>query len=452
MERKKSNKNKRLYIRLLGLIFISIFNSLSYAQKEIPNIKIEYSPLSPSTSDLLALKFEIDAKITEPISILLNDKNDFLILQQSKKYIERGHTIVLNTYKINKAGCLRLDNIFLLLGNKKILQPAIELNVTPPLLSKETLFRTKIFNNTHPPTEIKEGETLTLGTPYLLLIEGYFKIEKEQKINVECKVFDNFFIESAKIEDEKISSLEGWNIVYSSLLYPLKTGIQKLPSFNIFLHIDNIKDVSIILEDKLIEVNSENDTTSGDDKDKKAFQQNLQKHLQKENGDNKKDVKRTKMACEIKALREKEQRYFFYASIRKRRLDIEKDMQLKNSFEPFNYTWHLVYILIAIIIILLSFIFILVARNNKKTALNMFNILLFIIGLFLIFYRMLIADFREEYTLIDDTKKYYIYMSPSDSSSCIDEINLGETIKIIYKTAPWYFIEKNDTGVGWVKL
>ena len=450
MERKKSNKNRRLYIRLL--IFILIFNSLSYAQKKIPNIKMEYSPLFPTSSDLLTLKFEIDAKTAEPINILLNDENNFLILQDSERYIEKGHTIILNTYKINKAGHLKLDNIFVSLGNKKIVQPSIELNITPPLLSKETLFRTRIFNNTTPPLELKEGEPLILGTPYLVFIEGYFKIEKEQKINVEHNVLDNFFMESSKIERENIISKDGWNTIYSTLLYPLKTGIQKLPSFNILISINNIKDVRIMLEDKLIEVRSGLGNINNEDKDKKAFQHSLQKNLQKEKGYNKNNVEKIKMACEIKELREKEQSYFFYASIKKRRLDIEKDMQLKNSFDPFNYTWHLIYILIAISLILLSFIFMLLTRKNKKKVLNIFNVLLFIIGLFLIFYRMFIADFREEYTLIDDTKKYYVYMNPSDSSLYVDEINLGETIKIIYKTPPWCFIEKSDAGLGWVKL
>ena len=96
MERKKRNRNKRKYIRLLAIGF-AFCCDVVFASPSL--INMEYFPKVAHVSDSFNIKFYMDSRLNSFPKIILND-GGFLSLETSNMFIENGNTVIENQYKI----------------------------------------------------------------------------------------------------------------------------------------------------------------------------------------------------------------------------------------------------------------------------------------------------------------------------------------------------------------
>ena len=297
MGREKSTERKRIYIRLLiifGMVFFYSFNAFS-------NIEMKYFPSDVMVGDIFTLKFVIKQKIFSSPKLLLNDRKEFLSLEKSITYAENESTILENQYKIKKHGILILDEIFLVIDDHKIKQQCIELNVSLPCVSENTEFRLRLFENEDDKSLIEHdiNTPFVLGTSYSIIIEGFFKKCKDEKIKVNYLPLNNAIIEKQDITPILHSS-NGWSYVAFFKWCPIKSGLQDLPQFEIEVNVEKLKKYNITLRKKKIIVESIKGSKEEKEDEQKIFQNILSKKLEIDEKREKDILERKEIAIKIK--------------------------------------------------------------------------------------------------------------------------------------------------------
>ena len=86
----------------------------------------------------------------------------------------------------------------------------------------------------------------------------------------------------------------------------------------------------------------------------------------------------------------------------------------------------------------------------KQRTLRFWNIALFVMGdVFLIF--TVWNDVRKEEYTHAGKNRIFLYSFPSEASSHIADVEIGETVRILNKHKDWTFVEKTDHKRGWMK-
>ncbi len=160
------------------------------------------------------------------------------------------------------------------------------------------------------------------------------------------------------------------------------------------------------------------------------------------------------IALQIAQLRLEEAKKI-YSKNRKKRIDLEKQLQIYNSFPVHSYIIKKTSIcLIFIFIFVIGFIFIL----NSKKKIKAISFLIFLFVIPAIIYISLYSYFFKQdkyktaiYIPKDKNSSYYIYHIPEETGTVLAYINIGETIIIKQQTNNWIFIEKTDGTGGWQK-
>ena len=449
MEREKRNWCKRKYIRLLVIILTFCYN-ITFANPSL--INIEYFPKVAHVSDSFNIKFYMDSRLNSYPKISLND-GGFLTLETSNMFIENGSSVIENQYKINKHGLIKLDKIFLYVEDKRIEVPSIVLEVKTNPLSKDTQFRTRIFEyakfdslNKQTFYELNLKNPVTTGKQYFILIEGMFEKIDEQKISIKYKLPDNAIIEKLKTYPIEFQIDEIWKPVAMFLWMPLKKGMQLLPEFELILDISKTQEYKILLERLTLEVLPLEKIKVKKDVVKENFQNILTKELKEEKTFKqytKEEIEKAKM---IKELREKERASFFYSELKKMRTKLEKELGLENVFIVFHYKLYIMSIVIAVIFLSYPICY----KIIKKKPFNFYSVLSFCIAAFILTYGIAINDLRKEYTAIEE-RKINIYTSPDLNATIIENISLGETVKIIHNSKNWLFVETTKNIKGWLQ-
>ena len=448
MEREKRNCWKRKYIRLL-MVVVSSYNFI-FATPSL--INIEYFPKVVHISEVFTVKFYMDSRLNSSPKIILND-GGVLLLETSNIFIENGNTVIENQYKINKTGFMKLDQILLHIEDKIIEVPPIELEVQANPLSKDTEFRIRIFKYTedNDTTEKNLNEhdlklPFTIGKQYFILIEGVFEKKAEQKISIKYDLPENAFIEKLKSYPMEFKPDEMWKPIDMFLWIPLKKGTQTLPEFNLILDISKTQEYKLTLEKMKIEVLSSEKSKPKKDNAKEDFQNRLTKELEEEHIFEQYTKKEVEVAKLIKKLREEEHSSFFYADLQREREKLEKELGLENTFTVFHYRLYIMSIIIAIIFLT----FPICQKIVKKRSFNFYDVLSFCISIFILIYGIKTNDFRKEFTVTKITESN-IYISPEISSTVIENISIGETLKIIHTSKDWYFVETTKNIRGWLQ-
>ena len=449
MGREKSTERKRIYIRLLiifGMVFFYSFNAFS-------NIEMKYFPSDVMVGDIFTLKFVIKQKIFSSPNVLLNDRKEFLSLEKSITYAENESTILENQYKIKKHGILILDEIFLVIDDHKIKQQCIELNVSLPCVSENTEFRLRLFENEDDKSLIEHdiNTPFVLGTSYSIIIEGFFKKCKDEKIKVNYLPLNNAIIEKQDITPI-LHSGNGWSYVAFFRWCPIKSGLQDLPQFEIEVNVEKLKKYNITLRKKKIIVESIKGSKEEKEDEQKIFQNILSKKLEIDEKREKDILERKEIAIKIKELREKEIQAFFYGEIQKKRTELEEKLGFKNTFSPFHYNIYICVIALDCLFLALFTFGCIIRAKKKKRFLNFWNVFLLSSFTFIFLYVIKCFDRHKEFTLIEDYKTFYVYASANEKSTCLSKIEIGETVKIIDSFKEWKFIEQQNHIKGWVKI
>lgn len=448
MERKERNWNKRKYIRLLIITFS--FYGFVFATPSL--INMEYFPKVAHVYEVFTIKFYMDECLKSNPQIILND-NEALLLETSNMFVENGNTVIENQYKIKKIGLLKLNHILLNIGEKIIEAPTIELEVQANPLSKDTQFRTRIFEykedyNTKTKYLYEHNSRLhfILGKQYFVLIEGLFEKTEHQKISVQYELPNNAFIEKLKTYPEGFQQDETWKPIAIFLWISLKKGTQSLPNFELILDISKSQEYKLMLEKLSVEVLAIEKMDVEKDNIKENFQNRLDEALKEEQKFEQYTSEEIKTARKIKELREKEHSSFFYSDLKKRRVELEKKMNLENSFPVFHYKLFIMSIIIAIIFLNYP----ICKKAIKKKPFNFYDILSFCIGIFILIYGIKTNDLRKDY-IVTDTTTNKIYTSPDINSTLIEDISIGQTVKIIHTSKDWLFVETSKNIKGWLQ-
>ena len=449
MEREKRNWCKRKYIRLLVIILTFCYN-ITFASPSL--INIEYFPKVAHVSDSFNIKFYMDSRLNSYPKINLND-GGFLTLETSNMFIENGSSVIENQYKINKHGLIKLDKIFLYVEDKRIEVPPIVLEVKTNPLSKDTQFRTRIFEYAKFDSltkqtfyELNLKNPVTTGKQYFILIEGIFEKIDEQKISIKYKLPDNAIIEKLKTYPIEFQIDEIWKPVAMFLWMPLKKGMQLLPEFELILDISKTQEYKIVLERLTLEVLPLEKMKEKKDEIKEYFQNSLTKELEKEKPSKQYTKEEIEMAMMVKELRKKERDALFYSDLKKMRTKLEKDLGLENVFMVFHYKLYIMSIVIALIFLSYPICY----KIFRKKAFNFYGVLSFCIGLFILIYGIATNDLRKDYTVIKESEMN-IYTSPDINATIIENLNLGETVKIINTSKNWLFVETPKNLKGWLQ-
>ncbi len=448
MEREKGNYKKRKYIRLL-VISLAFYN-VAFASPSIMNM--EYFPRVAHVSEFFIIKFYMDSKLSSTPKIVLND-GSFLEFETSNIFIENGNTVIENQYKIKKTGFIKLDHILLYIDEHIIEAPTIELEVQATPLSKDTQFRTRIFEYTESNDITKQSfyelslkHFFTIGKQYFILIEGLFEKKEEQKISIQYELPNNAFMEKLKTYPLEFQMDETWKPIVMFSWIPLKKGRQPLPEFNLILDINKTQEYKVSLDALTLEVLSLEKTKIEKDSSKEHFQNTLIKELEETQTLKQNTEKEIEIAKQIKELRKQERNSFFYTDTKGRRMELERKLNLEDSFAVFHYKLFILNIIIAVIFLSYP----IYKKIVKKKHFNFYDVLSFCVGILILTYAIKANDLRKEYIVINEVQNK-IYTSPDMNSTIIENASLGETIKIIHNSKDWIFVETSKNIKGWMQ-
>ena len=451
MQRGKRNWSKEKYIRLL-MIFLAFYN-LAFASPSL--INIEYFPKVANISDIFTIKFYMDSRLRTSPKIILND-NEVFSLETSNMFIENGNSVIENQYKINKTGLIKLEHILLYIEDKVVEASPIELEVKANLLSKDTQFRIRIFRYDED-SEIKIKNLyehnlklpFILGEKYFILIEGLFEKTDDQKVFIsKCKLQRKAFLDEVKTYPEGFRVDETWKSIAMFLWIPLKKGMQPLPIFNLVIDISKTQEYKLVLENPEVKVLPPKKSKIKKDSIKEDFQNKLSKAWQKEEYTFKQNTKEEiDIANGIKELRGEERNSFFYLDLKKRRIELEKELGLEDTFAVFHYKLYVMSIVIAIMFLCYP----IYTKIAKKKFFYFYSILSFCTGVFILIYGIMVSDFRKEYTVANRAVDCKIYITPDINSTVLENISIGQTVKIIHASKDWMFVETRKNIKGWIQ-
>ena len=229
---KKSEKRRNLRLLVFPLLFI-ILNEICNAEAPI-NYKMEYYIEKANDENILHLKFIMHGMSFSKINIELNDALQFLKLKQKVQYIQNSKTILELQYNILKVGKIKLKNIVLIIDGTKLKQDDIFLDIDEPPLKSPSQFRIRIFEYENNLSEHIKDEPLILGAKYLLVLEGLFKKEKDDKITI-TPFFETNILKEQNTKNLNHLSTNNWHVEFSCVFYPLNTGYKNLARFEIIL-------------------------------------------------------------------------------------------------------------------------------------------------------------------------------------------------------------------------
>lgn len=458
--------------KFLILTFIVYYCSYIFALKiNYPEVEMYYNTDPITIEDILYLKFKIknyrfEDKLEQQAGIYLNDKYNFLTLEESSSYPLEENFIIENKYRINKIGKLKLDNIWIALGKNNIKQKTIELDIYPPVISKKTKFRWKIFNERNETNTIyinfnKKNNDINYkvirGKKYYVCLEGlYYKKENgfPKLGGIEIVLPKNAILEKSDISPQYEQNDFGWSFLTSFFWTPVYGGAQDLPEAVFSILHENKIEKNISLKSVELFIDSINNSYSENNNNFYFFDslmkyQNINNSLEYDNKTFFSFNKKIKMAEEIKYLRQAESFSLFSDSNTLKRKKLESDLGLEQSFPIIRFKNYILYIYFLIFLIFLATMIFLIKLRKKRFLLSV--TLSFILLIIIFTYYTGFSDLRKDYVYLPAFEGFdsKIYQLPEKESSVLSNLKIGETVKIIYENNDWIYIEKFNGIKGW---
>ena len=235
--------------------------------------------------------------------------------------------------------------------------------------------------------------------------------------------------------------------VYSHTLIPVASfewtglipGLQKIPTFRLNAIGYNGARIELKMPGFLIEFTESTDSEeSANEEDifSAAFFQ------EEEQADSFGATLLTKEECQTLAdyYTKEHNEFLFYPKARRNRINYEESCGLIVSPNPIFPS---VLFYIAIIIILASIVFMIIAIRNKHKIRTLAFIILLVIGIAILIYCAVRKN--ERYGICTGCK---IYSIPQSNAESVSEVSGGSRVRILEHTGKWYYIEVGETG-GW---
>lgn len=235
--------------------------------------------------------------------------------------------------------------------------------------------------------------------------------------------------------------------VYSHTLIPVASfewtglipGLQKIPTFRLNAIGYNGARIELKMPGFLIEFTESNDSEESaieEDIFSAAFFQ------EEEQADSFGATLLTKEECQTLAdyYTKEHNEFLLYPKARKNRINYEESCGLIVSPNPIFPS---VLFYIAIIIILTSIVFMIIAIRNKHKIRTLAFIILLVIGIAILIYCAVRKN--ERYGICTGCK---IYSIPQANAESVSEVSGGSRVRILEHTGKWYYIEVGETG-GW---
>ena len=408
---------------------------------------------------------EYSYKSSDEPKLIILDEDEALEFLDSGINSLYGGILITNKYRLKKIGNFELIP-YLSLGKKQTKLKNFSIQVEPPALSKDTMFKWKILDA----VSYSPAKKIVQGKKYLIVLMGFFYDHFKGEgwasgLDINCQAPEDSILETGvSIKESATSKIErttldeiGWKAVASFLWTPLKAGDIGLPVPQISIASESKDSRKIYISEQrvnVIEGSIEQEKISDDEK--KAYeslglalntkknelgQTKLKNH--KENFEEKKEK-----ASLIAELRKKEADSLFPIKIKNQRLEYEKDLNLKESFAVRSAILKKILWFLFFILLLLSGYFFLYKKKN--IGFKIFLILsLGLISVLIFLYSRQYE--RAVYIPLNYDESYLLYHIPETSGTVVSSLEIGETVIIKQKTSEWFFIEKKDGTGGWQK-
>ena len=468
MAKERARKQAASGIRLLILFFLfSFYSGYIYAEVE-EDMELSFSSSPLFIDSVFEVKIKLDEysyKSSDEPKLIILDEDEALEFLDSTINSLYGGILITNKYRLKKIGNFELIP-YLSLGKNQTKLKNFSIQVEPPALSKDTMFKWKILDA----VSYSPVENIVQGKKYLIVLMGFFYDHfqgegRASGLDINCQAPEDSLLENAvsitKFSTVKIEPITfdetGWKAVASFLWTPLKAGNIGLPMPQISIASESKDSRKIYVREQrvnVIEGSLEQEKISDDEK--KAYeslglalntkknelvQTKLKNH--KENFEEKKD-----RALLIAELRTKESDSLFPRKIKNQRLEYEKDLSLKESFAVRSAILKKILWFLFFIFLLLSSYFFLYKKKNIG-----FKIFLILsLGLISAFIFLHSRQYeRAVYRPLNYDEPYLLYHIPETNGTVVSSLEIGETVIIKQKTSEWVFIEKKDGTGGWQK-
>ena len=468
MAKERARKQAASGIRLLILFFLfSFYSGYIYAEVE-EDMELSFSSSPLFIDSVFEVKIKLDEysyKSSDEPKLIILDEDEALEFLDSGINSLYGGILITNKYRLKKIGNFELIP-YLSLGKKQTKLKNFSIQVEPPALSKDTMFKWKILDA----VSYSPAKKIVQGKKYLIVLMGFFYDHFKGEgwasgLDINCQAPEDSILETGvSIKESATSKIErttldeiGWKAVACFLWTPLKAGNIGLPMPQISIASESKNSRKIYVREQrvnVIEGSLEQEKISDDEK--KAYeslglalntkkneisQTKMKNH--KENFEEKKEK-----ASLIAELRKKEAGSFFPIKIKNQRLEYEKDLNLKESFAVRSAILKKILWFLFFILLLLSSYFFLYKKKN--IGFKIFLILSFgLISVFIFLYSRQYE--RAVYIPLNYDESYLLYHIPETSGTIVSSLEIGETVIIKQKTSEWFFIEKKDGTGGWQK-
>ena len=468
MAKERARKQAASGIRLLILFFLfSFYSGYIYAEVE-EDMELSFSSSPLFIDSVFEVKIKLDEysfRSSDVPKLIILDEDEALEFLDSGINSLYGGILITNKYRLKKIGNFELIP-YLSLGKKQTKLKNFSIQVEPPALSKDTMFKWKILDA----VSYSPVENIVQGKKYLIVLMGFFYDHfqgegRASGLDINCQAPEYSLLENAvsitKFSTVKIEPITpdetGWKAVASFLWTPLKAGDIGLPVPQISIASESKDSRKIYIREQRVNVikgSIEQEKISDDEK--KAYESlglalntkknelsktKLKNH--KENFEEKKEK-----ALLIAELRTKESDSLFPRKIKNQRLEYEKDLNLKESFAVRSAILKkILWFLFFILLVLSSYFFL---YKKKNIGFKIFFILsLGLISALIFLYSRQYE--RAVYRPLNYDESYLLYHIPETSGTVVSSLEIGETVIIKQKTSEWFFIEKKDGTGGWQK-
>lgn len=468
MAKERTGKQAASGIRLLILFFLfSFYAGYIYAEIE-EDMELSFSSSPLFIDSVFEVKIKLDEysyKSSDEPKLIILDEDEALEFLDSSINSLYGGILITNKYRLKKIGRFELIP-HLSLGKNQTKLKNFSIQVQPPALSKDTMFKWKILDA----VSYSSVENIVQGKKYLIVLMGFFYDyfqgeDRASGLDINCQAPEDSLLENAvsitKFSTVKIEPIAfdetGWKAVACFLWTPLKAGDIGLPMPQISIASESKDSRKIYVREQrvnVIEGSLEQEKISDDEK--KAYeslslalntkknelgQTKLKNH--KENFEEKKEK-----ASLIAELRTKESDSLFSIKLKNQRLEYERDLNLKESFAVRSAILKKILWFLFFILLLLSSYFFLYKKKNIGFKIFLILSLGLISALIFLYSRQYE---RAVYIPLNYDESYLLYHIPETSGTIVSSLEIGETVIIKQKTSEWVFIEKKDGTGGWQK-
>lgn len=453
MEKQRIQRLIKSGRRFLITLFILFSGSVSFAQT-LTLEQIRQLRFVPEEGQNLFTKTDLKFTVTIPnvrasqVQVLAANQDQditYRTIRKTEDYKQNGTTIEV-WYNFAKEGRYTPSPLPMMIQNRRrsISFEPVTVTVDPSTMNPRIVVQfedgTTVYSDdlysTNPVLQIPTGKKikLTVNLQYATQLTQFsWDLPK-----------DSIFTCTGQYEFTEARIRER---VYSHTLIPvasfewtgLVAGTQRIPTFRLFAVGYSGTRIELRMPGFLLEFTESDEsqeTKNEDDIFSAAFFQ--------EEEDNKgpEVTLLTKEECQTLAdyYTREHNEFLLYPKARQNRINYEESCGLVVSHNPIFPS---VLLYIAIIIILASIVFMILAIRNKHKIRTLTFIVLLVIGLAILIYCAVRKN--ERYGISTGCK---IYSIPQMNAESVSEVSAGSRVRILESTGKWYYIEVGETG-GW---